>query len=206
MLCGPLCVIPDVPQYQSDVSADTHCLYSCRSGTIAITPSGEPPGPPSALGAMCHAGVDPMFCSAGIVGDEQIHVVWSPPLDDGGSPITGYVVWYGKWDLVMSERAPLRMHSTHLVEAIRLETPTTGHVIPRLENDMDYVVVVEALNKYGNSSRQMSGRFTPKFCEVAEGHDYMRCVVSYGQAYEHMHVCKHARMHKNFVTRSSTCT
>ena len=168
-MCVRVCVYALPPTHTPIFISDAPYGSTGRSGTIAIQPTGEPPGPPSKLGAMCHADTMPFFCAAGIVDDKQIQVKWSPPEDDGGSPVTGYAVLYGKWDLVMSEKEPNRAYSVHLVEVVRVETLETSHVITRLVNDVDYVVVVEALNKYGKSPRQMSGRFTPKFCEISEG-------------------------------------
>ena len=167
--CMCTCVYTLPPTHTRIFMSDTLSVSDCRSGTIAIQPTGEPPGPPAKLGAMCHGDTMPFFCSAGIVENEQIEVKWSPPEDDGGSPVTGYVVLYGKWDPVMSEKEPNRAYSANLVEVVRAEPLKTSHVITRLVNDVDYVVVVEALNKYGKSPRQMSGRFTPKFCETSEG-------------------------------------
>jgi len=152
-------------EYSFRVRARNSYDVSRWSGVVAIQPTGEPPGAPMALAAQCHTAATPVSCSGGIVGDKQIELSWSPPLDDGGGEITGYVVMYGEYDTAMRDPAALK----GLVVAVRAAGSARGHTITGLVNDVDYIVAVRAVNQYGNSSLALSGRFTPKFCEVEEG-------------------------------------
>lgn len=66
---------------------------------------------------------------------EAITLHWSPPKDDGGSPITNYVVEKknertGEWEKVSS--SPLRTFSVpvHIHYNIYLDRPASGHFVP----------------------------------------------------------------------------
>ena len=146
------------------------------SAPVAIRPTGEAPGPPHSIVAMCHAGAAPVACSAGITADAQIEATWNPPVDDGGSAVTGYTLMYGEFGLVMADEAGARGSSMrNLQVATRSTSPITSFVITGLTNDIDYILILQATNQYGNSSRALSGRFTPMNCVVEEDATCSRC-------------------------------
>ena len=71
-------------------------------------------------------------------GDRSLEVSWSPPANDGGSPITGYrVVWYS-WDAGTSDRIGIA---------------GTSYTIRGLTNDATYYVEVYAANRHGPGSK-----------------------------------------------------
>jgi hypothetical protein len=160
--------------------------FSLWSGTVKIKPTGEPPAPPTKLRAMCHAIGQPVECSAGITNDKRIDLLWSPPTDDGGSPITGYIIMYGEYDRVMANQLNL---DKWLTMAIRSDSPsmpgdmsgpiTTYNLQSSLVNDIDWIVSIQAINAFGIGPRVLSGRLTPKLCEVEDGVSCNACTQPY---------------------------
>ena len=70
-----------------------------------------------------------------VAGDHQLSVSWSPPDNDGGSPVTGYVV----------------IHSDGVGEAaVSVGSGTRSYRIGGLTNNVGYTVWVRARNRSGD--------------------------------------------------------
>lgn len=72
-------------------------------------------------------------------GFQLLTVTWNPP-DDGGSPLTHYMLKYAEGD------------SGQFGDEIRIDAPTTRHTITGLKDGTDYVVVIRAANAVGSSA------------------------------------------------------
>ena len=70
-----------------------------------------------------------------VAGDGELTVTWSPPHNDGGSPVTGYVV----------------IHSDGVGEAaVTLGSGTRSYRIGGLTNNAEYTIWVHARNRHGD--------------------------------------------------------
>ena len=78
-------------------------------------------------------------------GDGIVEVSWTPPLNDGGLPITGYVI-----DWVSSSGA-----------SGSIETTGTGYTMQNLLNGATYTITVSAVNEAGTSPAGGSASATP---------------------------------------------
>ena len=127
-------VAPDARSYRIDgltndvrytirVLARNHHGDGPTSAPVTATPKAQTttPGPPT------NVQVDE--------GDRQLTVHWSPPNDDGGSPITAYVV---------------RHSNGREGAAITLESNSRSYRIVGLLNDVRYTIWVHARNRHGD--------------------------------------------------------
>ena len=94
-------------------------------------------------------GVDAAASQANIdveTGFQLLTVTWNPP-DDGGTPITHYLLRYAEGD------------SGQYGRDIRINAPANRHTITGLKDGTDYFVVISAVNEVGSSgySREISG-------------------------------------------------
>jgi hypothetical protein len=69
--------------------------------------------------------------------DKSAVVYWNPPIDNGGSAVTGYAIQY--YDLIANTGWQL----------YNLSTPNTGITVSNLTNERDYMFRVAALNLVG---------------------------------------------------------
>lgn len=79
-------------------------------------------------------------------GFQLLTVTWNPP-DDGGSPITHYLLRHAEGD------------SGRYGDPVRINAPASRHVITGLKDGTDYFVAVSAVNAVGSSgySHEISG-------------------------------------------------
>lgn len=79
-------------------------------------------------------------------GFQSLTVTWNPP-DDGGIPITHYLLKYAEGD------------DGQFGTDIRIDSPAYRHTISRLKNGTNYLVVIRAVNAVGNGeySHEISG-------------------------------------------------
>ena len=108
-------------QYGFEVRARNRVGEGEARGALA-TPVG-PPGAPASLAATA--------------GDEEVALVWSAPVDDGGTPVTGYEYRYAAGDVV-PVGAPWQS------AGLNLERTVTG-----LTNGRQYAFEVRARNRVG---------------------------------------------------------
>ena len=78
-------------------------------------------------------------------GDSTLEVSWTPPLNDGGLPIAGYVL-----DWVSSTGA-----------SGSIETTGTGYTMQNLRNGATYTITVSAVNEAGTSPAGVAASATP---------------------------------------------
>jgi fibronectin type 3 domain-containing protein len=118
--------------YFYKVAAKNAVGEGAASNEATATPSGLP-GPPT--------GVTP------VAGDRQVALSWSPPADDGGSPVTNYSIWRG---------------TTSGGES-RLETigASTDYLDTGLTNGQTYYYTVSAGNAIGNGTNSTEVNATP---------------------------------------------
>ncbi|KAL3982100.1 Fibronectin type III domain family protein [Acanthocheilonema viteae] len=83
-----------------------------------------PPGPPTQIAAES-------------IGRNHVTLTWSPPIDDGGSKITGYIV----------ESRELGIQSWRVVSDYNVQQPE--FTVPNLIEFHDYEFRITAINKYG---------------------------------------------------------
>jgi hypothetical protein len=88
------------------------------------------------------------------VGDSSIGLAWQPPADDGGAPITGYLVAI---DPTPADGAPI----------VSFSEPRG--VITGLTNGIEYTFTVRAVNQVGPGSASGSISATPEFLWQAVG-------------------------------------
>ncbi len=74
-------------------------------------------------------------------GPASVTVVWEPPADDGGSPVTGYTIWYAR----PQDRDIVGGH----VMSAALPAATTEHTVTGLVDYQLYKVMVTAVNEVG---------------------------------------------------------
>ncbi len=79
-------------------------------------------------------------------GFQLLTVTWNPP-DDGGTPITHYLLRYAEGD------------SGQYVSPIRINAPANRHTITGLKDGTNYFVIISAVNAVGSSgySHEISG-------------------------------------------------
>ena len=83
------------------------------------------------------------------VGDGLVTVAWDAPADDGGSPVTGYEVWYVRHQDWLGEDAD---EVVWVRSGGVLGGDARRHVIEGLADYQAYVVVVAAVNRVGRGS------------------------------------------------------
>ena len=86
-------------------------------------------------------------------GDGVVEVSWSPPLNDGGLPVSAYII-----DWVSSTGA-----------TGSIETGGTGYTLQNLLNGATYTVTVSAVNEAGTSPAGGSASATPAAAPAAPG-------------------------------------
>ena len=74
-------------------------------------------------------------------GPGSVTVAWEPPADDGGSPVTGYEIWY-------TRRQDRRIAGGHVMSAV-LSATVTEHAVAGLVDYQLYEVIVAAVNEAG---------------------------------------------------------
>ncbi|XGW01160.1 hypothetical protein V3C99_013825, partial [Haemonchus contortus] len=79
----------------------------------------------------------PMGIAVNSVNDDSISISWEKPLDDGGEPITGYVI--------MGKEACRRTFQ----KIAQVSDMTTSQIVEDLKISTGYVLSVAAVNKYG---------------------------------------------------------
>lgn len=84
---------------------------------------------------------------SGTVGDTQVSLSWTAPVDNGGSAITGYRIGYTKSG---GSEANVNTNSTE-----------TSYTLTGLTNDIEYTIVVYAINSIGVSSASSAVAKTP---------------------------------------------
>lgn len=84
---------------------------------------------------------------SGTVGDTQVSLSWTAPVDNGGSAITGYRIGYTKSG---GSEANVNTNSTE-----------TSYTLTGLTNDIEYTIVVYAINSVGVSSASSAVAKTP---------------------------------------------
>ncbi len=88
-------------------------------------------------------------------GDAEITVKWDAPADDGGFPITGYIV---RWQLAQASSDPPKQ--------AQVEAADVMYTIGGLENDTEYEVQVVAVNVIGESDPSEVATTTPTAAAV----------------------------------------
>ena len=88
-------------------------------------------------------------------GDAEITVNWDAPSDDGGSPITGYIV---RWQPAQASSDPPKQ--------AQVEAADVMYTIEGLENDTEYEVHVIAVNVIGESDPSETASATPTAAAV----------------------------------------
>ena len=123
-------------QSVSSVPDEIHPVWSATDASCSSCPVASPPGaPPSAPTVVGHNG--------------GVKVSWTTPSDDGGTPITGYVITY----------APPRLSDGH-TESVRSGTGTST-TIEGFANGTTYTFTVSALNAVGRGPASPPGTGTP---------------------------------------------
>ena len=75
----------------------------------------------------------------------SVTVAWDPPTDDGGSPVTGYEVWYSSAD-------DRRLDHKWVLSEGNLGSDTRSHSVSGLIDYQDYLVIVAAVNDEGRGA------------------------------------------------------
>ena len=89
-------------------------------------------------------------------GDAEITVMWDAPADDGGSPITAYIV---RWQPAQDSSDPPKQ--------AQVEAADVMYTIGSLEYDTEYEVHVVAVNVIGESDPSEAASATPTAATVA---------------------------------------
>lgn len=97
---------------------------SLPTDKIQLKPKSGVPGPPTQIAAES-------------IGRNHVTLVWAPPIDDGGSKITGYIV----------ECRELGIQSWRIVSDYNVQTPE--FTVPNLTEFHDYEFRITAVNKNG---------------------------------------------------------
>ena len=109
-------------------------LADNKSPVVVQDASAQAPGAPAAV--------------AVALGDGELTVSWVPPVEDGGKPVTGYVVqWRAEGEDYDATREALAASSPHTVEG--------------LQNGTEYTVRVVAVNAVGRSESSAEASGTP---------------------------------------------
>uniref|UniRef100_A0A0N4X6K5 Fibronectin type-III domain-containing protein n=1 Tax=Haemonchus placei TaxID=6290 RepID=A0A0N4X6K5_HAEPC len=100
------------------------------SEPLIVAPSSDMPGPP-------------MGIAVNSVNDDSISISWEKPLDDGGEPITGYVI--------MGKEAGRRTFQkiAQVGKEGTVSDTKTSQIVDDLKMATGYVLSVAAINKYG---------------------------------------------------------
>jgi len=123
-------------QSVSSVPDEIHPVWSATNASCSSCPVASPPGaPPAAPTVVGHNG--------------GVKVSWQAPSDDGGTPITGYVITY----------SPPRISDGH-TESTRSGTGTST-TIEGFANGTTYTFTVSALNGVGRGPASPPGTGTP---------------------------------------------
>jgi hypothetical protein len=80
-------------------------------------------------------------------GDGRVRVSWTPPPDEGGAPLTGYVV---SWD-DLADRSG----------SVTVDAGQTSRVVTGLENGVNYLFTVASVSEVGTGPTQSSAWATP---------------------------------------------
>ena len=88
-------------------------------------------------------------------GDAEITVKWDAPADDGGSPVTAYIV---RWQPAQAASDPPKQ--------AQVEAADVMYTITGLENDTEYEVHVVAVNLIGESDPSEAANATPTAAAV----------------------------------------
>ena len=109
----------------------------------------DKPGPPRSL-------------KVPAVGPDSVTLSWAAPKDDGGSPVTGYVI---------EKREALRMTWQRVAK-----TSDTTHKVGRLTEDAPYVFQVSAINAVGVSQPEELGKAVTPKSPYSESHSLRQYV------------------------------
>lgn len=125
---GRVTGLKDCGEYEFRVIAKNAAGWSRPSGAserVQLKPKFGPPGPPSQAQATS-------------IGRNHVTLTWVPPLDDGGSKITGYIV-------------EQREYGSTLWYAVNdYNVPNCEFTVPNLKEFHDYEFRIIASNKHGN--------------------------------------------------------
>ncbi|NIP37087.1 MAG: hypothetical protein GWN18_19095, partial [Thermoplasmata archaeon] len=140
----PLDEVDNATSYlDSSVSAREEYYYAVR----AVNPIGDPSDRTPWVTISIILGPSPVTGVSAVRGDGQVLLSWSAPADDGGAPVTGYVVYRGP------------------TEAAMVELARPGEVLNftdrSLENGRTYFYSIAAINSVGPGSRSMVVNATP---------------------------------------------
>ncbi len=128
----PLDEVDNATSYlDTTVSAREEYYYAVR----AVNPIGDPSERTPWVRITVILGPGPVTGASAVRGDGQVLLSWSPPVDDGGAPVTGFVVFRGP------------------TEALMVEVARPGNVLNftdrSLENGRTYFYSIAAINSVG---------------------------------------------------------
>jgi len=86
-------------------------------------------------------------------GDGYVELAWSPPVDDGGEPLTAFVVYRGPIEQVLDELARLEIGGPPEADYTYLDTS--------VENGLTYFYALTAVNSFGVGPRSAVLGVTP---------------------------------------------
>lgn len=119
--------------------------YTCRvTATNALGTS--PPSAVSNTFVPAAAPSSPATVTA-VPGNRQVTVSWTPPVSNGGSPVTGYVITPGI--------------GYYPLPSITVDASTLSRTVTGLTNGVGYHFSVKAINAVGTSVARGSGQVTP---------------------------------------------
>ncbi|MBV9593934.1 MAG: fibronectin type III domain-containing protein [Actinobacteria bacterium] len=130
---------PSASSSPSANSVPSAAVTSTGVGTATVVLAPAPPAPITAPGMPADTVVK--------AGDQQATVYWTAPADDGGSPVTGYVI------TPIGPSGPL--------SAVVTGAATTSVLIAGLTNGAVYTFEVAAVNAVGSSAASVSAVVTP---------------------------------------------
>ena len=81
-------------------------------------------------------------------GDGAVTLAWDPPADDGGRPVTGYVVTHYQEGVAQAE--------------LKLPAVLTTHTVAGLANGVSHTFTVSALNQAGRGSASVTAAVMPR--------------------------------------------
>ncbi len=127
--------LTDGQEYTFTVQAVNSAGTGSASGALSATPV-TVPGSPSLISAT--------------PGDGHVQLSWSAPSDDGGAPVSDYVINEYVGGDTSGNPTPIDMHST-----------STSYTVPGLTDGQQYTFTIEAVNPVGPSSASSSLSATP---------------------------------------------